>query len=80
MTNCDACYGEKTEDCPDDCLTSHIRYVKENDARFPLLRVDDGKSVDDWFKRCMTDFPYLAVVEFHTWFNKWFSQFKEDSD
>ncbi len=26
MPNCDVCYGEKTEDCPDDCLTSHIRY------------------------------------------------------
>lgn len=26
MPNCDACYGEKTEDCPEDCLTSHIRY------------------------------------------------------
>ena len=27
MPNCDACFGKKTEDCPDDCLTSHIRYV-----------------------------------------------------
>ena len=26
MPNCDACYGKKTNDCPDDCLTSHIRY------------------------------------------------------
>ncbi len=25
-TNCDACYGERTEDCPEFCLTSHIRF------------------------------------------------------
>jgi len=27
MPNCDACYGEKTKDCPEDCLTAHIRYL-----------------------------------------------------
>ncbi|MHA2052701.1 MAG: hypothetical protein ACW99F_03790 [Candidatus Hodarchaeales archaeon] len=26
MPNCDACYGQRTNDCPEDCLTSHVRY------------------------------------------------------
>ena len=25
-TNCDACYGERTNSCPEFCLTSHIRF------------------------------------------------------
>ena len=36
--------------------------------------------VDAWFKRCMADFPDLAVVEFYKWFEKWFSQFIEKGD
>ena len=24
--DCDKCYGERNEDCPPNCLTSHIRY------------------------------------------------------
>ena len=31
MPNCGACYGEKTEDCPDDCLTSHVRYIEDEE-------------------------------------------------
>ncbi len=27
MPDCDKCYGEKTEDCPEDCLTSHISNI-----------------------------------------------------
>ena len=26
--SCDLCYGKKTEDCPKDCVNSHIRYVQ----------------------------------------------------
>ena len=25
--DCDKCFGEKTKDCPDNCLTGHIRYI-----------------------------------------------------
>lgn len=25
--DCDKCFGEKTEDCPEDCLNSHVRYI-----------------------------------------------------
>ena len=25
-TNCDACYGERTEDCPEYCLTAHTYF------------------------------------------------------
>ena len=49
--------------------------------------------VDDWFKRCIAEFPYAdpygddtsdplflkLIRDRHIWFIKWFGQFKEDS-
>ncbi len=58
-----------------------------SDSEFPESRIDefargskewkdyDADEVDNWFKRCMADFPDLAVVEYFIWFDKWFSQF-----
>ena len=42
--------------------------------------------VDDWFKRCMEDFPRHPVIgrgdpwthrEYEAWFKKWFTQFRD---
>ena len=45
--------------------------------------------VDDWFKRCMEDFPQYPVLgrgdpwtpsEYVAWFKKWFGQFRDKGD
>ena len=33
--DCDKCYGKKTKDCPENCLTSHIRYVQKSEVKTP---------------------------------------------
>ena len=44
----------------------------------------DPKNTEDWFKRCMEDFPRYPVIgrgdpwthrEYEAWFKKWFTQF-----
>ena len=44
-----------------------------------------AEDVDDWFRACMEDYPinYMItqdrwVEEAEDWYEKWFSQFKED--
>lgn len=41
--------------------------------------------IDDWFKRCIAEFPDASHDEWvkyshHKWFDKWFSQFNKNHD
>ena len=43
----------------------------------------DAEYVDDWFKRCIEDYPRdnwdktKTEIARHKWFNRWFSQFRK---
>ena len=80
MPNCDACYGEKTEDCPDDCLTSHIRYEEREfyvDYRFIAKANNEheaGKKVDALILGSTDDVWYTIVKIIEK------SEFKENGE
>lgn len=47
------------------------------------------KDIQNWFERCMADFPLYPVLgrgapwshrEYNAWFKKWFSQFEKNSE
>ena len=59
---------------------------------FEITPAHDPEEVDDWFKRCIEDYPladygvktgtgdyglYRARVD---WFDRWFSQFRNDKE
>ena len=75
-------------------------------TQFPQLIIDefargggqwgdyDAREVDEWFKRCITDFPLGSHIkhtkfdewvpptdyQYRHWFEKWFSQFIEKGE
>ena len=75
--------------------------LNENkDTKFPENSIHNASrgwmyqssKVDDWFKRCIEDFPkqredelfsvryMLLGLDAYRWFTKWFSQFRNKSD
>ena len=60
--------------------------VRRGDAYFHThlrKRMVDAERVDAWIKRCIEDFPpsnYMDDANQHRWFDKWFGQFKEESE
>ncbi len=67
-------YEEKTEKFPEE--------ETADGGRFGDYDVYDKVEVDDWFKRCIAEYPRGAYKDIDyekiDWFNKWFSQFKKD--
>ncbi len=75
-------------------MTKYYEEFKER-VRFPehmdhfRYHAYPATQVDDWFKRCMKDFPTRdevepdAIYDYGTlcegWFEAWFSQFREES-
>ena len=67
----------------EDKQSDHPIWVNRSFDEVMWNRVD-SKDVLDWFKRCIEEAPteynseYLDnVIDWHNWFERWFSQFKE---
>ncbi len=67
----------KNDFCVEEMMETQFPHLN------PFIREDyplTTEAIEEWLKRCMADFPNLAVAEFHLWFYKWFSQFKEEGE
>ena len=65
MPNCDACYGKKTEECPDNCLTSHIRYEDEITCKAHLKCLESLKESKEACRICENHCNKIYYKDIH---------------